>query len=411
MNGRAGRFAVSAALLFLALAFAHSAAAHSRSQSFSNWHLGEDGALTAHFSVLAREVTRLVPVEGARRELDDLFAAHLERTTRVRTDKGPCVPTGAQPVAARSGHVRADLRFACAAGSDVEIDIEGFFEVAPSHVHFSRIRRGQSTPVEYLYTDASRRHRVPAPGKKASPSQSGGATFVSYVELGVEHILGGLDHVAFLLALLLLSRRLRDVVLMVTGFTVGHSITLTLAALGVLRPNVAVIEALIGFTIAVVALECVAVATGASRRVSNVTGGFLAALAVFALVSGQGPPLVVLLGLSLFSFCYLRITATRTLAMRFAPLVTVLFGLIHGFGFASVLIEIGLPAERLVPALFGFNIGVEVGQLAIVAALFLLASMVVPRMAPARLRLGEDLLAAALCGVGLFWFVERSFSI
>jgi hypothetical protein len=97
--------------------------------------------------------------------------------------------------------------------------------------------------------------------------------------------------------------------------------------------------------------------------------------------------------------------------MRFAPLVTVLFGLIHGFGFASVLIEIGLPAERLVPALFGFNIGVEVGQLAIVAALFLLASMVVPRMSPARLRLGEDLLAAALCGVGLFWFVERSFSI
>ena len=80
-------------------------------------------------------------------------------------------------------------------------------------------------------------------------------SFGAYVALGVEHILIGVDHIAFLLALLILCRRPREVVLMVTGFTLGHSITLTLAVLGVVEPHAPVIEALIGFTIALVAVE------------------------------------------------------------------------------------------------------------------------------------------------------------
>lgn len=410
MKARVGRGCGVAFLVLLSLAsLAH---AHTRSQSFSNWRLQDDGTLTAHVSVLAREATRLVPLESAGLDLDGLLLSHLARTTDVRSDGEACeVRRAPRALAAREGHLRAELQFACPAGRDVEIGIASFFEVAPSHVHFARVRRPGATPIEYLYTDGSRRHQVAVSGEGGPRQQSGGATFLSYVELGVEHILIGLDHVAFLVALLLLCRRVRDVVLMVTGFTVGHSITLTLAALDVVRPNIGVVEALIGFTIAIVAVESVTLTTGRSRRIADVAGVLLGAMALFTWATGQGPPIVVSVGLALFCFCYLRLVATREAALRLAPLLTVVFGLIHGFGFASVLLEIGLPEGRLVPALFGFNVGVEAGQLAIVAVVFFGARWTLPRMAPVGLRWGEDLLAAGLVGLGLYWFVERSYWI
>jgi hypothetical protein len=95
-------------------------------------------------------------------------------------------------------------------------------------------------------------------------------------------------------------------------------------------------------------------------------------------------------------------------ATRVRPLLTVLFGLIHGFGFASVLMELKLPTDRLVPALLGFNIGVEIGQLGIVAALWTLGTLIVRRFPATDYRLAADGASAALCGLGLFWFVTRA---
>ncbi|MED5262061.1 MAG: HupE/UreJ family protein [Myxococcota bacterium] len=407
---RGGRSGLACLLFGVLLVAAASVHAHSRSQSFSNWRFEEDGSLAVQFSVLSREVTRLAPVEEGHLDLDSIFVSQLGRTTTVQADGSRCAARGRpRPLEARDGHLRVEWRFDCPPGSDVEIGIGSFFEVAPSHVHFARVRRSGGLPSEFLYTDAVRHHLVEVPGGESEPAASGAVTFATYVRLGVEHILIGLDHVAFLVALLLLSRRARDVVWMVTGFTVGHSITLTLAALQVVEPDVPVIEALIGFTIAVVAVEGVGISTGASRGLANASGALLGSFVLFSLLSGEGPPLAVLLGTAIFAFCYLRLTQTPEVALRWSPVLTVLFGLIHGFGFASVLMEIGLPPGRLVPALFGFNIGVEVGQLLIVAALWGLARVLISRVSTGGLRWGEDLLAATLCGLGLFWFVGRSF--
>ena len=244
-RGRTGRFAVAATLLFLALAFAHSAAAHSRSQSFSNWHLGKTGP-SRPTSACSHEKSRAWSRSKARASTSTIFLlAHLERTTRVRGRSGDRVcPRVHSAVAARDGpSCGLSLRFACPAGSDVEIDIEGFFEVAPSHVHFSRVRRVQGAPVEYLYTDSRRGDTgCPAPGKRRA-RHSRGAPLSSVMLSWVSSTSSiGLDHVAFLLALLLLlSRRLRDVVL--DGHRVHrgpqHYLD-TGCAPGVLRPNVAV---------------------------------------------------------------------------------------------------------------------------------------------------------------------------
>ncbi len=99
---------------------------------------------------------------------------------------------------------------ACPAEKPIEITNNAFFEFAPSHVHYARIQVGSGAPFEYLFTDSQRSHAI-AIGAQAVAAPRG-ATFPGYIKLGIEHILTGLDHVAFLVALLLTARRLQGCV-------------------------------------------------------------------------------------------------------------------------------------------------------------------------------------------------------
>ncbi|MGI9483032.1 MAG: HupE/UreJ family protein [Hyphomicrobiales bacterium] len=142
----------------------------------------------------------------------------------------------------------------------------------------------------------------------------------SYFLLGVEHILGGYDHLLFVACLVLIAGTWRRILITVTGFTIAHSITLVLAALGLVRVPVPPVEAAI-------ALSIVFLATEIAREDRS------------------------------------------TLTWRFPVAVSASFGLLHGFGFASALDEIGLPQTELLTALFFFNVGVEAGQILFVAIL------------------------------------------
>jgi hypothetical protein len=173
--------------------------------------------------------------------------------------------------------------------------------------------------------------------------------------------------------------------------------------------NLPLIEALIGFTIALVAAENVGVTTHSNRTLAGVAGATLGTLAVVAAVAGIGPPVATLAGLALFSACYLALSDTPRLALRVRPAATVLFGLVHGFGFASVLLELGIPRDRLLVGLFGFNVGVEIGQLMIVVALSLVGVLVLRWIVRFERRLATDAVSAALCGLGLFWFFQRAY--
>jgi hypothetical protein len=397
-------------LFFLALVVVCAAAkpvsAHTRSQSFSSWYI-KDGQVWLSFTAQSLEVTRLGLIEGDTSELNELLVKHLASRVTVRAGGASCrIATGPQWRAAREGYVRVEWRFACPTAGPIEITNDAFFAVAPSHVHYARVRSGDGPPVEYLFSDGERR-RVIAVNGQTQPS-AWGSSFGAHVWLGITHILIGVDHIAFLLALLLLCRRVREVVFMVTGFTLGHSLTLSLAVLGVVTPNVSVIEALIGFTIALVAAENIGVTADAGREVAVIAGVALVALTPLKVLGHVGLPAITLIGLVMFTICYLSLAETRARVTRWRPLLTVLFGLIHGFGFASVLLELKLPTGRLVPALLGFNIGVEIGQLGIVAALWVVGTLAVRRFPAADYRLATDTASAALCGLGLFWFVTRA---
>lgn len=399
-------------LLFVslsALVLAAPASAHTRSQSFSSWHIHE-GQVRLSFSVPALEATRLGLLEDGIAELSEVLVQHLASNISLSVGQEPCrTIAGPRARAAREGYLRVEWRFACAAHGPIEIVNDAFFAVASSHIHYARVRHGDSRVREFLFTNVERRQRIEVDARTTSESR--GASFGAYLWLGVEHIVLGVDHLAFLLALLVLCRRVREVAYLVTGFTLGHSLTLSLAVLGVVNPNVRVIEALIGFTIALVAAENVGVTTGANRNIASGLSGALVSLALLQSLVPLEIPLATLVGLALLTWCYLLLVDTPARALRWRPALTVLFGLIHGFGFAGVLLEIGLPTDRLITAVAGFNVGVELGQLGIVAVVWLLGVRIVRQVTTPNHRLILDATSAALCALGFFWFVERALSV
>ena len=200
-----------------------------------------------------------------------------------------------------------------------------------------------------------------SPTTPAAPPADGRSYAPSF-ESGIQHILIGPDHILFLLGLLLLGGSVWRLATIVTAFTLGHSVTLSLAALDVVQVAPRLVEPAIALSIVVVGVD----------------------------------------NLLMRNRAQLRGAAARDLR----PWLAAAFGLIHGFGFAAVLLELGLPREALGWSLAAFNVGVELGQLAIVAIMVVLL---------AALRRYDVVLAErfalvgclGVIGAGLYWFVQR----
>jgi hydrogenase/urease accessory protein HupE len=200
---------------------------------------------------------------------------------------------------------------------------------------------------------------VPASGEVAA----------TYLRLGVEHILFGFDHLLFVLALVILVRDWRRVAITVTAFTLAHSFTLAAATLGFVNVPGPPVEATIALSIMLVSVE-----------ILNARRG------------------------------------KRSLTARLPWLVAFSFGLLHGFGFAGALAEVGLPQHAIPVALLFFNLGVEIGQLAFVAAVLTAAGVFHTAMAlrfdPSLVQVAAnrlDVIAAYVIGtVAAFWLIERT---
>ena len=182
------------------------------------------------------------------------------------------------------------------------------------------------------------------------------AVVQKFVPEGIHHILIGPDHLLFLVGLLLLGGTVRQMLLVVTGFTVAHSLTLSLAVLNFVTPPGRLVEPVIALSIIYVGVDNLMARGGRDMRVW----------------------------------------------------IALVFGLIHGFGFASVLRDMGLPSGALGGSLFSFNLGVEIGQLAVavVVASALIGLRSRSEVAGRRLALAGSI---AVIAVGTFWFIERVF--
>jgi hydrogenase/urease accessory protein HupE len=276
-------------------------------------------------------------------------ALELRRRITVRSGDLPCRPGRAQIQGSRlgDGRVTLDLTIECPA-PPVRFTIrDDWFELFGEHYRTIARIEAPGGPREAVFLPD-------APETSIEIGRDPSAQGAGFFRLGVEHILTGYDHLLFLLALLLRGGRFLSLLKIITAFTVAHSITLALAVLGVVTIPGRIIEPAIAASIVWVALE--------------------------------------------------------NLLRRDAPsqrwLVSFVFGLVHGFGFASAIEPLALPPARLALALLGFNLGVEAGQALVVALLLPLLLWMRGRSWEPRVVRAASLGVAA---VGLGWVVQRVF--
>jgi hydrogenase/urease accessory protein HupE len=350
--------AVRMVCVLMALAFARNAAAHPAPFSYIDLVLRADridGSVVVHIYDAAHDLS-IAPQE---RLLDPVFletqrvalGALLSPRLNIAADGPLLVPewTGAEAMPAQHG-VR--LRFRLPAARTGSLILHPIvFPYDPLHQTFVNVYEDDRLRQQFAFSVQT------GPRTYYAGTRHGAlAVMRTFVPSGIQHILIGPDHILFLIGLLLLGGGWKALVRIVTAFTIGHSITLSLAALGIMSPPARLIEPAIALSIVFV---------GADN-----------------LVRGRGRD------------------------MR--AWIALVFGLVHGFGFANVLREFGLPREALGWSLFSFNVGVEIGQLAIV---FVVAALL------AEIRRQSDAIGYRVASAGSvivivagsYWFVERVF--
>lgn len=397
--------------LVLALVALAPSKAHNKSLSFSDW-FWDGNILHVSFTAPSRDVT-LLPEVVTSQNLAQALSLHVEKHLRLMQVNTPCrVERAFEAAPAHEGYVRVTGRFGCFNDTTpIEMHNHTFFNLARSHVHFARLslqEKPELGGVEILFTATQRMHRI-APGEEGriEADIAFGEIFSSHFWLGIEHIVTGYDHLAFVFCLLLIGGTRRQSLLLITGFTIGHSVTLALAVLGLVRADPQVVEALIGFSIALVAAERIL----ARNRLMPIAGAaaagaFFVLSFIFTTTQG-GFGLGVWAGLILFCLAYGQSVGNEDDALKLAPLMTLAFGLIHGFGFAGLLSDIGLPPDNVVGALFGFNIGIEIGQLLVFVPLVVFGPYLLEELPTPPIK-WADIAALILTVFGVFLFVSRA---
>ena len=290
----------------------------------------------------AAEITWKQPVAG------EVAIRLSPRLSGGALDRPPDSETISPAYRIRVWRLPADARL-----SGQTLSIDGLSMTVTDVLVQARLRQGEISTVL----------KPSRPSLKLAVDTPGGAAVPAYLRMGVEHILTGFDHLAFVLGLLLLVGLNWGVVKAVTAFTLAHSVTLACTALGWVRVDPAAIEVLVALSIVFVAVELIP-------------------------RPGQPPSLI----------------------RRRPWLVALAFGLLHGFAFAGALAQVGLPKDAAPQALLLFNIGVEIGQVVFIAA----ASLVILALRRIRLRLPFDTEALArlapayaIGGLSAYWLIDR----
>jgi hydrogenase/urease accessory protein HupE len=304
-------------------------------------------------------------VDSAKKDLESRVLG------RVHVTRGDakCAPVLLGAALTDQDGIVIDGRFDCAANDKTErtapkafdVDLALLDDLSHGHRHVARVS-GATTRDEVLYKGHSSFAIAPdglgpgdataTPASDAKAPTTAGSSAWAFFKMGIEHILTGYDHLVFLFGLVLLRARLKELLAVVTAFTIAHSITLAIAVLGIFTPSPRFVEPAIALSIAYVGIENFFVKDGSKRW---------------------------------------RITFP--------------FGLIHGFGFAGALQQINLPRPQIPVALVTFNLGVEAGQL--FAMSIILPMVILIRQKDWFEPKGVRVLSGAVALAGGIWFVMR----
>lgn len=376
--------------------------AHNRSESYSKFQFITlaNGAEVQVTGTIKRGIFDGLKIETKFQSYDD-FIAYLSDSIDLGDE---CKLN--QPVEFIENNSLGVLKFYWAfecSKMPISASIPLFQDFGLTHTHFARGQVDGETIPEFMFAskaDLWQIHSLSKPGINQS-------SYWGYMQSGIQHILSGWDHLAFLLGLLLLFQG-RYLVIAITGFTIGHSLTLGLGAMNVLRVNAAMVEILIGFSILLLAIEKF---FKRQYELQHLIKNFFLALAAFTpLVLFGTLDLSLIFGLALFLTIYLNLTQ-HYLSQWIPLMITVFFGLIHGLGFASSIAEVGLPQERLWQIILSFNLGVEIGQLGVAFVILGLLALAKNYLSASNFSYIHNVTGAVVFSMGTFWFVSRAIGI
>ena len=384
--------------------------AHYFSESFSKWNV-VDNKVEANFSLLTLESTRIFQVENYQKIMfeenlseTDVFKIYLSQHLKVTSEGKNCsLVDEIKELNSQEGSLNLSLNFECPSNKEVKIINNALFNLVQSHIHIARIYIDNNLYTEkaLFFNDQS----IDLNEEKENNSFSN--SFYKFFSLGLDHILSGYDHLLFILGLLLLVTNLKRLLLVITGFTIGHSLTLSLSVINIIQVKSSLVEALIGYTIMFVGLEYLYKQNN-DHRVSMI---FITTLSLLLLIFGNliNPnfPYFLILGILLFSLGYFYLLKNLNSENNLLSIITIIFGLIHGFGFGGFLLGSKISSENIFSGLLGFNLGVEVGQIIFVLLILLIYKLLMTLKITKIIEVMKNLSFFAVVFFGFFFFIQR----
>ncbi len=384
--------------------------AHYFSESFSKWNV-VDNKVEANFSLLTLESTRIFQVENYQKIMfeenlseTDVFKIYLSQHLKVTSEGKSCsLIDEIKELNSQEGSLNLSLNFECPSNKEIKIINNALFNLVQSHIHIARIYIDNNLYTEkaLFFNDQS----IDLNEEKENNSFSN--SFYKFFSLGLDHILSGYDHLLFILGLLLLVTNLKRLLLVITGFTIGHSLTLSLSVINIIQVKSSLVEALIGYTIMFVGLEYL-YKENKDHRVSMI---FITTLSLLLLIFGNliNPnfPYFLILGILLFSLGYFYLLKNLNSENNLLSIITIIFGLIHGFGFGGFLLGTKISSENIFSGLLGFNLGVEVGQIIFVLLILLIYKLLMTLKITKIIEVMKNLSFFAVVFFGFFFFIQR----
>ena len=384
--------------------------AHYFSESFSKWNV-VDNKVEANFSLLTLESTRIFQVENYQKIMfeenlseTDVFKIYLSQHLKVTSEGKSCsLVDEIKELNSQEGSLNLSLNFECPSNKEIKIINNALFNLVQSHIHIARIYIDNNLYTEkaLFFNDQS----IDLNEEKENNSFSN--SFYKFFSLGLDHILSGYDHLLFILGLLLLVTNLKRLLLVITGFTIGHSLTLSLSVINIIQVKSSLVEALIGYTIMFVGLEYLYKENN-DHRVSMI---FITTLSLLLLIFGNliNPnfPYLLILGILLFSLGYFYLLKNLNSENNLLSIITIIFGLIHGFGFGGFLLGSKISSENIFSGLLGFNLGVEVGQIIFVLLILLIYKLLMTLKITKIIEVMKNLSFFAVVFFGFFFFIQR----
>ena len=384
--------------------------AHYFSESFSKWNV-VDNKVEANFSLLTLESTRIFQVENYQKIMfeenlseTDVFKIYLSQNLKVTSEGKNCsLVDEIKELNSQEGSLNLSLNFECPSNKEIKIINNALFNLVQSHIHIARIYIDNNLYTEkaLFFNDQS----IDLNEEKENNSFSN--SFYKFFSLGLDHILSGYDHLLFILGLLLLVTNLKRLLLVITGFTIGHSLTLSLSVINIIQVKSSLVEALIGYTIMFVGLEYLYKENN-DHRVSMI---FITTLSLLLLIFGNliNPnfPYFLIFGILLFSLGYFYLLKNLNSENNLLSIITIIFGLIHGFGFGGFLLGSKISSENIFSGLLGFNLGVEVGQIIFVLLILLIYKLLMTLKITKIIEVMKNLSFFAVVFFGFFFFIQR----